>query len=199
MASLAGGDLAGEATRLGGTTAELHIALAKAFGTRPLVTGDFASVIDHKAIASILAERGPQTLGLAIRLHGDYHLRRVMRSELGWLVAGFGDDPLYAIELRDPTLPARTGTPLEDLADMSFALGRVVADALLRRPNIESDRSVQLAAAWRRRNRAAFLRGYFRTEGIEELLPTDPVDRESVLEALEEIRERRYEATSSSA
>jgi predicted trehalose synthase len=120
-----------------------------------------------------------------------------MRSETGWLVAGFGDDPLYAIERRDPTLPARTGSPLEDLADMSFALGQVVVDALAQRPGQVRDRSAQLAAAWRRRNRRSFLRGYFRTDGIDELLPIDPAQRETLLEGLEEIRERRYEATSS--
>ena len=37
---------------------------------------------------------GPVTSGLAIRVHGDYHLRRVLRTDAGWIVAGFGDDPL---------------------------------------------------------------------------------------------------------
>ncbi len=198
MASTAGGDLASEAARLGRTTAELHLALSVAFGTRPLVEGDFAAVADDQGLASAIAEGGLGSLGLAIRLHGDYHLRRVMRSETGWLIAGFGDDPLYATELRDPTLPARTGTPLEDLADMSFALGRVVADALEQRSHTELDRSLQLALAWRRRNRSAFLRGYFRTEGIDALIPADPDRLERVLVALEAFRERRYEATTSS-
>ena len=32
--------------------------------------------------------------GAAIRVHGDYHLRRVFRTDDGWVVGGFGDDPL---------------------------------------------------------------------------------------------------------
>jgi hypothetical protein len=79
---------------------------------------------------------------------------------------------------------------------MSFALGRVVADALAQRPDEDHGRAAQLAAAWRRRNRGSFLRGYFRTPGIEELLPPETEVRDLLLEGLEEIRERRYEATS---
>jgi maltokinase len=198
MAGLAGGDLAAEADRLGGTTAHLHLALAEAFGTRPLVAGDFSSLANGGALEVILADPGPEALGVAIRLHGDYHLRRVMRSETGWLVAGFGDDPLYAIAPPDPTGAPRTGSPLEDVADMTFALGQVVVDALAQRSQGGHDRSVDLAAAWRRRNRRAFLNGYFRTEGVDALLPGDPSHREILLESLEEIRERRYEATTSS-
>ncbi len=196
MASMAGGDLAGEAYRLGQTTARLHLALAEAFGTRPLVVEDFALIGANPDVERLLGDTVPSALGRAIRLHGDYHLRRVMRSEAGWLIAGFGDDPLYAIAVRDPSLPARTGTPLEDLADMSFALGQVVADALAQRPHRANDRAVPLAAAWRRRNRRAFLRGYFATDGVDLLLP-EPEVSEILLVALEEIRERRYEATPS--
>ncbi|HWD23997.1 MAG TPA: hypothetical protein VG368_00895 [Acidimicrobiales bacterium] len=197
MASMAGGDLAGEATRLGETTAKMHIALAEAFGTRPLTEADFSTVASHAGITAILKQPGPVALGQAIRLHGDYHLRRVMRSESGWLVAGFGDDPLYSAEATTPSQAARLGSPLEDLADMSFALGRVVADALAQRASVDHARATQLAAAWRRRNRRSFLRGYFRTEGLDPLIPRDQAHREVLLESLEEIRERRYEATSS--
>jgi predicted trehalose synthase len=196
MAAMAGGDLAGEAGRLGQTTALLHIALGHAFGTRPLTVHDFASATANPSVATVLERPGPAGLGLAIRIHGDYHLRRVMRSESGWLVAGFGDDPLYSVDHANPSLPAREGTPLEDVADMSFALGRVVADALAQRPDEDHGRAAQLAAAWRRRNRGSFLRGYFRTPGIEELLPPETEVRDLLLEGLEEIRERRYEAKS---
>jgi hypothetical protein len=82
---------------------------------------------------------------------------------------------------------------------MSFALGRVVADALAQRANSDSPRATQLAAAWRRRNRRSFLRGYFKTDGIDALLPASDAQRDLLLESLEEIRERRYEATSSAA
>ena len=197
LASSAGGDLAGEAARLGATTAQLHLALAKAFGIRPLVEADFADVADRSGIAGLLAHPGPGALGCAIRVHGDYHLRRVMRTDAGWVVVGFGDDPLYGVDARAPSLESRVGSALEDLADMSFALGRVVADALAQRGVAGHDRAVQLADAWRRRNRRAFLRGYFGTEGIDELLPVEDAHRMLLLEALEEVRERRYEATPS--
>ena len=197
IAAGAGGDLAGEMVRLGETTAHLHVALARAFGTRPLAPADFVTVDADAGVRSLVAD-GTDDLGVAIRLHGDYHLRRVMRFDAGWLVAGFGDDPLYAIEVRDPSLPSRTGSALEDLADMSYALGQVGADALAqRRDDDNHDRAHALAAAWRRRNRRAFLRGYFRTPGVSDLMPADEAKRDVLLAAFESIRERRYDATSS--
>ena len=70
-------------------TARLHLALADAFG-------------EHDAICRRARDAGggrprreaePAPSRVAIRVHGDYHLRRVMRIDAGWLVVGFGDDP----------------------------------------------------------------------------------------------------------
>jgi maltokinase len=184
-AASAGGDFSSEMVRLGETTAHLHLALAEAFGTGEL--GDGEGGLDVPGAA----------LGPAIQLHGDYHLRRVMRSETGWLVTGFGDDPLYATEVVRPSLELRSGSCLEDVADMMFALGRVTSEALAQRPDQEASLAAALAAAWLRRNRGAFLRGYLRTQGIEALLPGDAELRDRLLAGYEAVRERRYEATSS--
>ena len=71
----------------------------------------------------------------AIRVHGDYHLRRVLRTDAGWIVAGFGDDPLIGKfgdsgERQEP----RYASPLEDLADLSYSLRQVAAEAVAAQP-----------------------------------------------------------------
>ncbi len=88
----AGGDLSSEVRRLGEATGSLHLALAEAFGVRSLPDGDTLRTA-------------------AIRIHGDYHLRRVFRTDAGWIVGGFGDDPLIG-KSGDSTEPARAALRL---------------------------------------------------------------------------------------
>ncbi len=202
-AAAAGGDFSSEMRRLGAMTAGLHAALHAAFGAQPA---------DPRALAQLVARPGgeraaeltrrveeiaPGEAGAAIRLHGDYHLRRVMRAETGWLVAGFSDDPLYAATQPAPSLAPRTGSPIEDLADMCFSLHRVAEEALAQRPEPGSEEAGALAAAWERRNRAAFLEGYSTSAGIRRILPGDAATTELLLAGFELVRETRYEATPS--
>jgi predicted trehalose synthase len=166
----AGGDLSSEVRRLGELTAGLHLALAEAFGVRPL--GD-----------------GHAQLGVAIRVHGDYHLRRVFRTDAGWIVGGFGDDPLIG-KLGDPMArpEPRFASPLEDLADLSYSLRQVAAEAVAAQPAVTRARAERLAKAWERRNRGAFLSGYLTVEGIGGLMA---LDRPQAAEAIKSLVARR--------
>ena len=133
--------------RLGEITGELHLALADAFGVRPGLV------------------EGP-----AIRVHGDYHLRRVFRTDAGWIVGGFGDDPLIGkfgenLERGQP----RFASPLEDLADLSYSLRQVAAEAVAAQPAVMWAQAERLGKSWERRNRGAFLSGYLGTEGVSAL------------------------------
>jgi predicted trehalose synthase len=171
----AGGDLSSEMRRLGEITGSLHLSLAEAFGIRPLLAGDGSSQV-------------------AIRVHGDYHLRRVFRTDSGWIVAGFGDDPLIGkpgdnLERRQ----ARFASPLEDLADLSYALAQVAAEAVAARPAVSRAQAERLARSWERRNRGAFLSGYLGVEGIGALVA---LDRSVAMEAvLSLVAERAATAT----
>ncbi len=202
-AAHAGGDLAAETRRLGATTAGLHVALERAFDATAATPAALAETLRQaggaplEEAAARIAALEPGTLGKTIRLHGDYHLRRVMRAESGWLVAGFADDPLYAETHPGPSLAPRIGSPLEDLADMCFALERVAAEALEQRPDEHGARAAGLAGAWERRNRSAFLAGYFASPGVADLVPTRPGARDLLLEAFVAVRRVRYEATPS--
>ncbi|MGH9060254.1 MAG: phosphotransferase, partial [Acidimicrobiales bacterium] len=103
-----GGDFSGEATRLGSMTARMHLALADSFGTDAgrLSAGGFGELVDD--IERRLEGLGPEVLGQevgkdvrdqvraalarlravadagpALRVHGDYHLGQVMRTDGG--------------------------------------------------------------------------------------------------------------------
>jgi len=211
-AATAGGDLASEMRRLGVTAAHLHLALADAFATSevsPATLADEIAQLVSNGFPGRAASGGgreandliarvqsldPGKAGLAIRVHGDFHLRRVMRGETGWVVVGFGDDPLFSDSLSLTSLSPRSGTPVEDLADMWFSIGRVAGEALAQRPRAELGLAGQLARAWVRRNRRAFLEGYLATRGIGRLLPDDPGIVEELLAVLTMAREHRHGA-----
>ena len=169
-AARAGGDLASEFRRLGATTARLHLALAEAFGEAVPAGGEAATAP-------------------SIRVHGDYHLRRVMRTDAGWVVVGFGDDPLLQERL-GPRRRAARGSPLEDVADLCFALGEV-ADEACAAQGEGAVRARALADAWARRNRAAFVEGYLETPGVDRLLPAGAGEVEDLLARLSAARAER--------
>lgn len=193
----AGGDLASEMRRLGSTTARLHLALAEAFGVADAAAETFASALGSGVAASARPPILPGGAGRAVRLHGDYHLRRVMRSEAGWLVAGFGDDPLYGAQPGAGPAAVRRGSPLEDLADMCVSLRAVAREALGQRAPEETGPAAHLARAWIRRNESALLGGYEETDEVASLLPRDAETTRVLLEVLVREKELRYEATSS--
>lgn len=151
---LAGGDLGPEMRRLGEMTGRLHLALATAFGTQPLPEGG-----------------SDGSVRCTIRVHGDYHLRRVMRTDGGWLVAGFGDDPLMGEAAGAASQgQGHFASPLEDLADLCCSL-RLAADeaVALQRRGVKLNARV-LADGWQEHNTASFLVGYLATSAIEELV-----------------------------
>ncbi|MGP8064907.1 MAG: hypothetical protein ACLP81_00780 [Acidimicrobiales bacterium] len=210
VAASAGGDLASEMSRLGSTAARLHLALVDAFGASEVSAAALADQIASLTAAGAVRRRpveraraasglvgrlrglGPGPAGAAIRVHGDFHLRRVMRTESGWVVVGFGDDPLFADPLPRASLAPRTGTPIEDLADMWFSIGRTAWEALAQRPVDEVVAADRLARAWVERNRRAFLDGYVATRDVGRLLPAEAAIVEELLGVLTAAREHLH-------
>ena len=188
VAAAAGGDIAFEMRRLGQTAARLHLALAAAFGDVALPPR-----ADLNPPASSTASSSEEVWGRAIHLHGDFHLRRVMRTDGGWIISGFGDDPLFAMTGAAGSVIERNGSPLEDVADMFFALREVANEALRLRPSAERPYAEPLAHAWTRRNQGSFLRGYLEVEQISRLLPTEPALRDQLLTHFVVARAERYE------
>src|SRR6478736_400117 len=141
-AAEAGGDFAGEAERLGAATApEL---------------GRFADKVgDAYSDLAKLIEPVP-----AQRVHGDYHLGQVMRTQTGWVVLDFEGEPASPLAQRR----ARS-SPLRDVAGMLRSFDYAARHQLVTHPEAAS--LAPRAADWVRRNGEAFCAGYAAAGGLD--------------------------------
>jgi maltokinase len=192
LAADAGGDFAGESRRLGVATAQVHRDLAEAFGTDQLgadaVTeltermyrkldltiaavpelGKHAELISE-AYAELAKLPGPFPVQ---RVHGDYHLGQVLRTETGWVVLDFEGEPATPLAQRR----ARS-SPLRDVAGMLRSFDYAARHQLVGRP--DADALSVTARDWVRRNAAAFCAGYAEAGGL------DPAANHVLLRALQ--------------
>jgi maltokinase len=192
-----GGDFYAESGRLGQMTAEMHLALAAAYGVS-LDDGRVGEWADGMATAlDDLRDEGPEIQagarariealrrvadpGPAIRVHGDLHLGQVLRTDTGWYVLDFEGEPARSREAR-----VRSTSPYKDVTGMLRSFQYAASAALRERAEDEdADLLGELAAAWEVRNRGAFLEGYLGYGGIDELLPPDGDSRSAVMTAFE--------------
>ena len=190
-AAEAGGDFAGEAERLGAATAQVHQDLADAFGRSelepeairelaeqmyrrfdiataavPELAGHADKVGDAYSSLAKLIEPTP-----AQRVHGDYHLGQVMRTQTGWVVLDFEGEPASPLAQRR----ARS-SPLRDVAGMLRSFDYAARHQLLTRPDAAS--LAPKASDWVRRNSDAFCAGYAAAGGL------DPAENSVLLRAM---------------
>ncbi len=197
----AGGDFAGEARRLGRMTAEMHLALAEAFGMTPgsaaMAQSQWQALVEDIAARlsgaselmgqDLVAAAGPLLAhlgrvtdpGPTIRVHGDYHLGQVMQTDTGWYVLDFEGEP--AKSLAERTAPT---SPLKDVSSMVRSFDYAARYALTERPPGELAHLEPLAEAWEAHNRQAFLEGYREVKGIDAAIP-GPESSPAVLMAFE--------------
>ncbi|MDA0563056.1 phosphotransferase [Streptomonospora sp. S1-112] len=188
----AGGDFAGEAERLGAATAAVHRALARELPTDVLTPADLrdlaGAMMDRLHLAtSEVPELHPYVGVLRTayeafarvdeplpiqRVHGDYHLGQVVRTDAGWVLLDFEGEP--AVPVADRRRPS---SPLRDVAGMLRSF-----DYAARYQLVGSSRAPELAPAaraWAQRNREAFSAGYAFGGGV------DPEKHQTVLRAFE--------------
>ena len=208
----AGGDFAGEARRLGVATAQVHADLAQAFGTGELPTeavGELTGQMFRKLDLAVCAVpdltkyadmisaaysqldrlKGPFPVQ---RVHGDYHLGQVLRTEAGWVVLDFEGEPATPLAERR----ARS-SPLRDVAGMLRSFDYAARHQLVDSPDAETPHFKALhgkARAWAKRNSAAFCAGYAEAGGLDPdangvLLRALTLDK-AVYEVLYEARHR---------
>ena len=190
-AAEAGGDFAGEAERLGVATAQVHQDLAEAFGRselEPEATRELAEQMYRRldiAIATVpeLARHADKigdaysSLAKLIeptpaqRVHGDYHLGQVMRTQTGWVVLDFEGEPASPLAQRR----ARS-SPLRDVAGMLRSFDYAARHQLLTHPDAAS--LAPMASDWIRRNGDAFCAGYAAAGGL------DPAENSVLLRAM---------------
>ncbi len=196
----AGGDFSPEAARLGHMTAEMHLALAQAFDVERRVLAErrwpelLGSIEErlHRVVARIggglagsvapfMAQlRAVDDPGPAIRVHGDYHLGQVMRTDSGWYVLDFEGEPARSRAER-----LRSSSPLKDVSGMLRSLQYAARYALGERAEAEMEDLEPKAEDWEHHNRTAFLDGYRLTRSIDALAPADAPTWETVLGAYE--------------
>ena len=151
-----GGDFAAEATRLGNVTARMHVALAAALGTGAADTAEWAGLMERQlervapgepwnAPAREILERLASMAdpGGAIRVHGDFHLGQVLRTDTGWFVLDFEGEPARPLDER-----RERSSPLKDVAGMLRSLQYATAVALREREGPEIEGLVAKAEAW---------------------------------------------------
>ena len=203
-AAEAGGDFAGEAHRLGAATARVHADLARAFGTQTLNPEELAGLAGQMtlklkeasaevsalatladkvatAYAALTEISGPVTVQ---RVHGDYHLGQVLRSQSGWVLLDFEGEPLVPLDRRRDLAPA-----LRDVAGMLRSFDYAARHLLVGHP--DASRLSGTALEWVARNSAAFCEGYAGEHG------SDPRDQAILLRALmldKAVYEVMYEA-----
>jgi maltokinase len=203
----AGGDFAGESHRLGVATAQVHADLAEAFGTDVLsaeAIGELTEQMYRKldlataavpelakyadmistAYSRLAKVKGPIQVQ---RVHGDYHLGQVLRTETGWVVLDFEGEPATPLSQRR----ARS-SPLRDVAGMLRSFDYAARHQLIGHPDAAALEAV--ARDWVRRNAAAFCAGYAEAGGLDPdangvLLRALQLDK-AVYEVLYEARHR---------
>jgi len=196
----AGGDFGGEAGRLGHITAQMHLAMANAFGVERRGPADhrwraLLDSIDKRlteasaALGGGLAQAAAHYMdrlhainetGPAIRVHGDYHLGQVMWTDTGWYVLDFEGEPARSLEQR-----LEPSSPLKDVTGMLRSFQYASRAALGDRNDDEVAALEPVAAAWERHNRTAFVNAYRATSGIHALVPDGEEGWEAVLSAYE--------------
>src|SRR5216683_3334824 len=185
-------------------TAEVHRDLAEAFGTDELpaeAAGDLARQMFHRLEVALAAVpelgRHADLIGSAFsdlaklgqpllvqRVHGDYHLGQVMRTQTGWVVLDFEGEPAVPLAQRRARSPA-----LRDVAGMLRSFDYAARHQL--RSHADQERVRHAARDWVRRNQAAFCSGYAEAGGM------DPYSHATLLRALvldKAVYEVMYEA-----
>jgi maltokinase len=187
-----GGDFAGESHRLGIATAHIHADLAAAFGTDELAAAAVSELTERMfrkldlasaavpelakhadmisdAYAEFAKLKGPFPVQ---RVHGDYHLGQVLRTETGWVVLDFEGEPATPLAQRR----ARSSA-LRDVAGMLRSFDYAARHQLIGHPDQAALSDV--ARDWVRRNTGAFCAGYAEAGGL------DPAANKVLLRALQ--------------
>jgi maltose alpha-D-glucosyltransferase/alpha-amylase len=126
------------------------------------------------------AVRGDTPAGMRIRIHGDYHLGQVLRTEEDFIILDFEGEPARSLAERRQKQP-----PLKDIAGMLRSFSYAAYAALFTFTLNASDDYALLAPwadAWQHWIGKAFLTSYRSTAGMD-LSVQDPWEFDSLLGA----------------
>lgn len=115
-------------------------------------------------VRGAMSELGALAVGFAeeagfarIRVHGDYHLGQVLRTNDDWTIIDFEGEPARSVAER-----RQRSSPLRDVAGMlrSFSYARAVAEQDLLAGGMELSMAQAMLQDWERNARSAFVDGY---------------------------------------
>jgi maltokinase len=187
-----GGDFAAESERLGTATAEVHLLLREVLPSGTADAAESARTAQqlHERLDAAIAvtpDLEPYAAALRAaydelagrtdpvpvqRIHGDYHLGQVLRTEHGWVLLDFEGEPARPLAERTALM-----SPLRDVAGMLRSYDYAARHLLAERGG--DSQLAYRANEWAERNRQAFCDGYARAAG------TDPRDEAVLLRAFE--------------
>ena len=182
---------AARARELGTATAQMHVDMATAFGSRPMTPGELAVLaatlrakLDQAV--TIVPELAPHAGRIAAaydelarigepvmiqRIHGDYHLGQVLYSRHGWVALDFEGEPAAPLAERRALAPA-----LRDVAGMLRSIDYAARHQLV--GHSEREDLAATAAEWVTQCQREFCAGYSAGGGA------DPDDQATLLRAL---------------
>jgi maltokinase len=187
-----GGDFAGESERLGAATAEVHALMRQVLESRAADEAENTATAKQMrerldAASEIVPQLAPLADGIRAaydavaslppgvaiqRIHGDFHLGQVLRTDKGWVLIDFEGEPARPLAERQALM-----SPLRDVAGMlrsfDYAARHLLAEQRVN-PGLE-----YRAGEWAERNREAFCLGYGRAVG------RDPREDDVLLRAFE--------------
>ena len=132
-------------------------------------------------LTSFDAIRPLKAAGQRIRIHGDYHLGRVLRTEEDFVIHDFKGDPTRPVAER-----RAKQSPLKDVAGMIRSYSYAAYAALFAHTMNAPDDYATLeswADAWAHWAADAFLNGYLAAIGDSALVPRETAPRRALLEA----------------
>ena len=191
-----GGDFAAESERLGAATAEVHLLMAQTLPSKtagPPESAETARQL-HARLQEALAEvpelepfaDALRTAYQAVadhtdpvpvqRVHGDFHLGQVLRTQDGWLLLDFEGEPARPLAERTALM-----SPLRDVAGMLRSYDYAARHLLAERSHVAGTdpQLTYRATEWAERNRSAFCDGYAAAAG------SDPREQAALLRAFE--------------
>jgi maltose alpha-D-glucosyltransferase/alpha-amylase len=176
--------------------AALDLLAARALSLDEVSRGKAEEILAERdtLLARFDATRGLDAAGMRIRIHGDYHLGQVLRTEEDFVILDFAGDSALSIEER------RTKqSPLKDVAGMIRSYGYAAYAALFAFAVHAPEDYALLepwAGTWERWAADAFVKGYLAAAGETPVLPDRRTDLTTFLSAFvldKALRELAYE------
>ena len=157
-------------------------ALKHSLSSLPDENVDFAALVlgrRRQVLESFRIPVGDGVYGARMRIHGDYHLGRVLRVKTDYFIQDFAGEPGRSLEDR-----RAKQSPLKDVAGMLRSFSYAAHVTLMSHTSRRGEDVARLepwARMWERSTAATFLRAYRETTHGVEFLPSESQDFQSLL------------------